>query len=45
MTPEILYGAEGKKGIIDFLTVNSGMKNININAAPKRSYQRSRDNA
>ena len=35
MTPEILYGAEGKKGIIDFLTVNSGMTNININAAPK----------
>jgi general secretion pathway protein K len=35
MTPEILYGAEGKKGIIDFLTVNSRMTKININAAPK----------
>ena len=35
MTPEILYGAEGKKGIIDFLTVNSKMTKININAAPK----------
>lgn len=35
MTPEILYGAAGKKGIIDFLTVNSKMTNININAAPK----------
>ena len=35
MTPEILYGTEGKKGIIDFLTVNSKMTKININAAPK----------
>lgn len=35
MTPEILYGAEGKKGLIDFLTVNSKMNKININAAPK----------
>ena len=35
MTPEILYGTEGKKGIIDFLTVNSRMTKININAAPK----------
>jgi general secretion pathway protein K len=35
MTPEILYGAEGKRGIIDFLTVNSRMKKININAAFK----------
>ena len=35
ITPEILYGAEGKKGIIDFLTVNSKMTKININAAPK----------
>lgn len=35
MTPEILYGAKGKKGIADFLTVNSKMTNININAAPK----------
>ncbi|MBI5074880.1 MAG: general secretion pathway protein GspK [Nitrospirae bacterium] len=35
MTPEILYGDRGKKGIIDFLTVHSGAKQININAAPK----------
>ncbi|MBI5634043.1 MAG: general secretion pathway protein GspK [Nitrospirae bacterium] len=35
MTPEILYGDKGKKGIIDFLTVNSKMTMININAAPK----------
>jgi len=34
ITPEILYGAEGKKGIIDFLTVNSKVTKININAAP-----------
>lgn len=37
MTPEILYGTEGKKGIIDFLTVNSKMTKININAAPKEA--------
>lgn len=35
MTPEILYGAEGGKGLIDFLTVNSKVQMININAAPK----------
>ena len=35
ITPEILYGDEGKKGIIDFLTVNSKMTKININAAPR----------
>jgi len=35
MTPEILYGAEGKEGIIDFLTVNSKVTKININAAPR----------
>ena len=35
ITPEILYGAEGKKGIIDFLTVNSRMTKININSALK----------
>lgn len=35
MTPEILYGDTGKKGIINFLTINSGMTTININAAPK----------
>lgn len=35
MTPEILYGDKGRKGIINFLTINSGMSKININAAPK----------
>jgi len=35
ITPEILYGSKGEKGIIDFLTVNSITGKININAAPK----------
>ena len=35
MSPEILYGDKGKKGIIDFLTINSRMTTININAAPR----------
>ena len=35
ITPEVLYGEKGKKGLIDFLTVNSTMQKININAAPK----------
>jgi general secretion pathway protein K len=35
MTPEILYGDSKKKGIIDFLTINSKTSQININAAPK----------
>lgn len=35
ITPGIFYGSEGKKGVIDFLTVNSGINKININAAPK----------
>ncbi len=35
ITPEILYGDKKKKGIIDFLTVNSKMAKININAAPR----------
>jgi len=37
MTPEILYGNGEKKGVIDFLTVNSNlnMTKINVNAAPK----------
>jgi len=35
MTPEILYGSGEKKGIIDFLTVNSKRGMINLNAAPK----------
>jgi general secretion pathway protein K len=35
MTPEILYGSRGKKGVIEFLTVHSGALHININAAPR----------
>lgn len=35
MTQEILYGTDKKKGIIDFLTVNSNSGVINANAAPK----------
>jgi general secretion pathway protein K len=37
MTPEILYGNGEKKGIVDFLTVNSNSKmiKINVNGAPK----------
>jgi len=38
MTPEILYGSGSggeKRGIINFLTINSGTNKININAAPK----------
>jgi general secretion pathway protein K len=35
VTPEILYGTKGKEGLIDFLTVNSKMTKININAAPR----------
>ena len=35
MTPEILYGSNEKRGIINFLTVNSSTNRININAAPK----------
>jgi general secretion pathway protein K len=35
ITPEILYGDSKKIGIINFLTVNSKMNRININAAPK----------
>ncbi|MDH5202043.1 MAG: general secretion pathway protein GspK [Nitrospirota bacterium] len=35
VTPEILYGSGEKKGIIDFLTVNSTSSQINVNAATK----------
>jgi general secretion pathway protein K len=35
ITPEILYGTKGKRGIIDLLTVNSTMTKISINAAPR----------
>jgi len=35
MTMEILYGSNGKKGIIKFLSVHNTANQININAAPK----------
>lgn len=35
VTTEILYGTKERKGIIDFLTVHSGVTGININNAPK----------
>lgn len=35
ITPAILYGDGEKKGIIDFVTVNSTSNQINITAAPK----------
>lgn len=35
VSPEILYGNKEKKGLIDFLTVNSGTDVININAASR----------
>jgi general secretion pathway protein K len=35
MTPGILYGDGGKKGLIDFLTINAKTSQINALAAPK----------
>ncbi|MBI5102544.1 MAG: general secretion pathway protein GspK [Nitrospirae bacterium] len=35
VTASILYGGEGRKGIIDLLTVHSKTGKINLNAAPK----------
>lgn len=35
VTTGLLYGSSGKKGIADFLTVNSRNRLININTAPK----------
>lgn len=35
MTPAILYGDGTKKGIIDFLTVNSNSSQISVGAAPR----------
>lgn len=35
VTPAILYGANGNRGIIDYLTVYSNMAGVNVNAAPK----------
>lgn len=35
VTPEILYGTEGTKGIMPFLTIYGKAGQVNINAAPK----------
>jgi general secretion pathway protein K len=35
VTPDILYGDGKRKGIIDFLTVHSGTRAINLMAAPR----------
>ncbi len=35
VTAELLYGSIDKKGIIDFLTVNSRSSTVNVNYAPK----------
>ncbi len=35
ITPEILYGDEENKGLIDFFTIHSSNRDINLNAAPK----------
>jgi general secretion pathway protein K len=35
VTPDLLYGSGGKKGLIDFITVYSGSATVNINAAPR----------
>ncbi|MCX8070642.1 MAG: general secretion pathway protein GspK [Thermodesulfovibrionales bacterium] len=34
MTKQLLYGGDGKRGIIDILTVYSRMPTVNINSAP-----------
>ncbi len=39
VTAEILYGVEGEKGLVDFLTVYSGSNKINLNAAPMEVLQ------
>ena len=35
MSYEIFFGSEGKKGLVDCITINSGMNVVNVNAAPK----------
>lgn len=35
ITPEILYGNPGGKGLIDYLTINSKNRLVNVNAAPR----------
>jgi len=35
MSYDIFFGNEGKKGLVDLITINSNMNIINVNAAPK----------
>lgn len=35
MTPEILYGNKGKKGLIEFVTIHSRSAQVSINSAPR----------
>jgi predicted DNA-binding helix-hairpin-helix protein len=35
ITPEILYGEVGKRGVIDLLTLHSNTGKINLNTAPR----------
>ncbi len=35
ITSELLYGHEGKKGLIEFVTVHSGSAQVSINSAPR----------
>ena len=35
VTYEVLYGTDERQGILDYLTVNSHIQQINVNAAPK----------
>jgi general secretion pathway protein K len=35
MSYNIFFGSEGKKGLVDFITINSKMNTINANSAPK----------
>jgi len=35
LTPEILYGADGKKGLLDFVSIYGKANRINLNAAPR----------
>jgi len=37
VTYEIFFGSGGKKGLVDFITINSNMNVINVNAAPKEA--------
>ncbi|MCC6345860.1 MAG: general secretion pathway protein GspK [Nitrospirales bacterium] len=35
VTPDLLYGSGDRKGLLQFITVNSGSAAINVNAAPR----------